>query len=466
MQVIRLSSALLCWLAVLGTLPVRLLLAQSEASYEQGVAFSPSGRLYQVEFAAEAALRHGAPTVCIRGRHKCVVACRRRAVVQGGDPSSLASSSSSSPAAAAAAAASAASAAAAAAELVDAETVQHVHAISKSVGFAASGVPGDEAVQVRLLRDAALAFRRGYGHEMAASRLAVYLADRAQEATQGTGEFLSRPLGTAAFVLGSEEPQDERGGIEPGKTLPLRRPVAFRVEPSGQVFLCATASCAGRHSDAARRWLDDHLKVRQKRQAVERRPVNMGSEEGEEEEKEKEEKGRAGGDDGHDDDDDTMEERPTSTGLGYSLWGEPTRSYDGGIYGAHGTVPSNKGSASRESAEKEKEKEEEEEEELEDLMGLALGCLAHLPPDEEYPERLMDKLEHCIGEGGQDAAPGSSQGHSEGGHSERPTDASRFFHVGIAGGGAPFRFASGHEMTRALAAFAASRNSAARASKT
>ena len=395
------TSQLLSFAAML--LPA-VVVAQSESNYEQGLGFSPTGRLYQIEFAAEAAARQGAPTVCIRGRTTCVLASRRRV----GSASGSAAGGSGGAGGLGARLDPA---------LVDARSVKQVHAVSRGVGFAASGVPGDELRQAEMLRERALAFRRRYGHEISAARLALYLADSAQEATQGVGE--TRPLGTSAFLVGLEEDPDELTG--------MRHPAAYRVEPSGNVFLCARWSCAGQHSESARAWLQRQLRARRGWDEVavdddeeEEEGAGEGEGEGGDSPPKKKKKTR------HllEWDEEKQPEGPTCNCEGYAAWSEPPMSYDGGIYGLGSFVAAEGGDGDG-------SRGHVAETEEEDLVSLALGCLAQLPTDE---------------------GSGSGGGDDDDDARDAKTLAARY-HVGVlSGGGAPFRFVSGGEMAKALSA--------------
>ena len=340
----------------------------SEANYDTGLGFSPTGRLYQVEYASEAAQRYGSPTVCIRGRSACILAARRRDIDPGyydADPSSPVSPRQ-------------ATAYGAAASLVFLESVREVHRITSEVAFAASGVAGDGLLQAESLRRRALAFRRKYGHDPPASELALFLANKAQKATQ-TAE--TRPMATVAFVVGTEEP-DPRDG--------RRAPVAYRIEPSGQLFLCARTSCAGQHSDVARAWLA---------RALEKMRSGAEDEAGGSSADGKSDGVRDHNDDDNDDDDnddddddddgagpDAMKKReldvqpgPSSIAATFSMWGDPPSSYDRGIYATRDHQSTACGSGA--DADNDRMTKEDEEE---DLVFLALSCLGRLPRREGW----------------------------------------------------------------------------------
>ena len=164
----------------------------AEKHFEQRLTvFSPQGRLYQVEYAQVAAQTTGELTVAVRGRRACVVAARRRDLGR----------------------------------LVAPESVLQVHRVSHGVGCAVSGVPGDELELAAALRGLAVAHRGRLGHEAPAPVLALRLADRAQVSTQAAAV---RPLGAACLVLGSEN----HGAVDG------ERPVLFRVDPTGQFYIC------------------------------------------------------------------------------------------------------------------------------------------------------------------------------------------------------------------------------------
>ncbi len=85
--------------------------AVKESAFEQHLTvFSPQGRLYQVEYAEIAAQTQGPPAlVSLKGRHTCIVAARRRPVGRFIEPDSAA----------------------------------QIYQISKDVGCAVCGVPGE-----------------------------------------------------------------------------------------------------------------------------------------------------------------------------------------------------------------------------------------------------------------------------------------------------------------------------------
>ena len=189
-----------------------------EKHFEQSNVFSPQGRLYQAEFASEAVQRHGSPTVAISGRSCGVVATRRRFL----------------------------------GPLVDPSSVRLLHRVTAGVGCASCGVPGDELLQVARLRNHALAFRRKYGCEPPPSLLARALADDAQQATQ---EAPTRPLGAAVLVVGCEQAGLATSAEVSSTTV---RPVVYRVDPSGQFYLCSGA-VLGQGSEESTKWLADEL---------------------------------------------------------------------------------------------------------------------------------------------------------------------------------------------------------------
>jgi 20S proteasome subunit alpha 1 len=169
-----------------------------ESSFEQRLTvFSTQGRLYQVEFAQEAALS-GPDVVSLRTERACVVATRRRRL----------------------------------SPLIDLSSSHQIYPITRDVGCAVSGVAGDELHQVARMRDHAINFRRRYGHEVSARALALHMADLAQQATQ---EAPVRPLGTTVLVIGPDSSNVQS---------------LFRIDPTGQFYSCH-AVCVGQHHERA-----------------------------------------------------------------------------------------------------------------------------------------------------------------------------------------------------------------------
>mmetsp|Transcript_18800 Transcript_18800/g.34280 ORF Transcript_18800/g.34280 Transcript_18800/m.34280 type:complete len:302 (-) Transcript_18800:203-1108(-) len=183
-----------------------------EENFEQRLTtFSPSGRLYQVEYAAHSARATGFSTVAIRGQHCCVVASQ---IVK---PSFLLESSSA-PA---------------------------VFSVTPEVGCCVSGVPGDGLALVEIVRKCARAFRRRYGHDPSASRLALDLADHAQRCTC---EAPTRPLGATVLLIGGAP-----------------TPELWRVDPTGQFFQCKGV-CVGQGYEEATKVLQQLLDGKQTRE--------------------------------------------------------------------------------------------------------------------------------------------------------------------------------------------------------
>lgn len=129
--------------------------------------------------------------------------------------------------------------------LVAASSVAAVHRVCAGVGCCAAGVAGDELRLVANLRTHAQTFRARYGHAPPVAVLAQLLADDAQRASL-TGE--TRPLGATTLLVGGDY-----GGRRGSAAA-----VVYRVEPTGQFYRCRAAA-GGRACEDASAWLAAHL---------------------------------------------------------------------------------------------------------------------------------------------------------------------------------------------------------------
>ncbi|WP_327052921.1 archaeal proteasome endopeptidase complex subunit alpha [Halomicrococcus gelatinilyticus] len=152
----------------------------NQQAYDRGTnIFSPDGRLYQVEYAREA-VRRGSPSVGVRARDGVVLAGVRRL---------------RSP-------------------LLEAESVEKLHAADDHVGLASAGHVADARRLVDVGRRRAQADRLRYGEPMGVEAFTKALTDHVQEHTQQGG---ARPFGAALLV----------GGMDGD------RPRLFETDPSG-----------------------------------------------------------------------------------------------------------------------------------------------------------------------------------------------------------------------------------------
>jgi proteasome alpha subunit len=176
---------------------------ENQQAYDRGTTiFSPEGRLYQVDYAREA-IKQGAPVVGVRGEDGVALA---------------AASPLRSP-------------------LVEAESVEKLHAVDGQVGVATAGHAADGRRLVDIARRTAQGERLRYGEPATVEALAATVADHVQEHTQTGG---ARPYGTALLVAGYDD-----------------APRLFETDPSG-AFDEWRADAVGRGADAIVDYLEDH----------------------------------------------------------------------------------------------------------------------------------------------------------------------------------------------------------------
>mgnify|MGYP006289096963 FL=1 len=154
-----------------------------QQAYDRGTnIFSPDGRLYQVEYAREA-VRRGSPSVGVRARDGVVLAAARHL---------------RSP-------------------LLEAESVEKLHAADDHIGLASAGHVADARRLVDFGRRRAQGDRLRYGESMDVESFTKALTDHVQEYTQQGG---ARPFGAALLV----------GGMDGD------RPRLFETDPSGTPY--------------------------------------------------------------------------------------------------------------------------------------------------------------------------------------------------------------------------------------
>eukprot|EP01013_Petalomonas_cantuscygni_P036929 TRINITY_DN67667_c0_g1_i1.p1 TRINITY_DN67667_c0_g1~~TRINITY_DN67667_c0_g1_i1.p1 ORF type:complete len:248 (+),score=49.54 TRINITY_DN67667_c0_g1_i1:212-955(+) len=148
--------------------------------------FSPTGRIYQLEYAFTAV--KGPPhltAVGVSGRDSVVVVCQKKVPDK----------------------------------LIRAESVTHAYNITDNIGAIIIGRPGDIKPRLFEVRNLAHKYWEKFGHDIPVSYLARRIADRCQVITQ-LGWV--RLLGVAVLLFGMEA--DEDGTL---------RPKLFKVDPGG-----------------------------------------------------------------------------------------------------------------------------------------------------------------------------------------------------------------------------------------
>ena len=151
-----------------------------QQAYDRGITiFSPDGRLYQVEYAREA-VKRGTATVGVRAADGVAFAAERP----------LRSA------------------------LVEAESVEKLHAVDDHLGIGSAGHVADARRLVEFARRRAQTDRLRYGEPMGVEALTKAVTDQVQEHTQVGG---SRPFGAALLV----------GGLDG------ERPRLYETDPSG-----------------------------------------------------------------------------------------------------------------------------------------------------------------------------------------------------------------------------------------
>jgi len=138
---------------------------ENQQAYDRGVSiFSPDGRLYQVEYAREA-VKQGAPSVGVRAEDGVVLAARRRVR----------------------------------SDLLEARSVEKLHAVDDHVAVGTAGQAADARRLVDIARRAAQRNRLRYDEPATVEALSTTVADHVQERTQTGG---ARPYGTSLLVAG------------------------------------------------------------------------------------------------------------------------------------------------------------------------------------------------------------------------------------------------------------------------
>ncbi|WP_254768750.1 archaeal proteasome endopeptidase complex subunit alpha [Salinilacihabitans rarus] len=161
-----------------------------QQAYDRGhTIFSPDGRLYQVEYARQAVER-GSPSVGIRTGEGVVLAARKRL---------------RSP-------------------LLEAGSVEKIHAVDDHVAVASAGHAADARRLVDVARRAGQRHRLRYGEPIGVEPLATAVADHVQEHTQSGG---ARPYGAALLVAGVDPAPDGDARDAAGP---------FEVDPSGAPY--------------------------------------------------------------------------------------------------------------------------------------------------------------------------------------------------------------------------------------
>jgi len=174
-----------------------------QQAYDRGITiFSPDGRLYQVEYAREA-VKQGAPVVGVRGEDGVAIAAHapRRS------------------------------------SLVEARSVEKLHAVDDHVGVASAGHAADARRLVDIARRTAQGERLRYGEAATVESLSTAVADHVQEHTQSGG---ARPYGTALLVAGHDG-----------------EPRLFETDPSGATSEWR-ADAVGRGASAIVEYFEDH----------------------------------------------------------------------------------------------------------------------------------------------------------------------------------------------------------------
>jgi proteasome alpha subunit len=154
-----------------------------QQAYDRGITiFSPDGRLYQVEYAREA-VKRGSASVGVRTADGVVLAADRQA---------------RSP-------------------LIEAESIEKIHAVDDHVGIASAGHVADARQLVDFARQRAQIDRLRYDEPVGTETLTKEVTDHIQQYTQTGG---ARPFGVALLI----------GGIENGQ------PRLFEADPSGTPY--------------------------------------------------------------------------------------------------------------------------------------------------------------------------------------------------------------------------------------
>ncbi|KAJ0410373.1 hypothetical protein P43SY_002705 [Pythium insidiosum] len=170
--------------------------------------FSPEGRLYQIEYAFNAAKECGLTSVGVRGKD-CAVFVTQKKVQD---------------------------------KLIDPDSVTSVFPITPSIGALVTGLPADARAQVQRLRYEAHDFEHKYGYKIPCHVLAKRIADVAQVYTQHAS---MRAFGVITFLISVD---DEKG------------PQLFKVDPAGH-FWGYKATSSGPKEQEAQNYLEKKIKA-------------------------------------------------------------------------------------------------------------------------------------------------------------------------------------------------------------
>jgi len=178
--------------------------SSQQQAYDRGITiFSPDGRLYQVEYAREA-VKRGTATVGVRTEDGVVLAADRR---------------TRSP-------------------LVEASSVEKLHAVDDHLGIASAGHVADARQLVDLARRRAQTEWLRYDQPVGVESLTKEITDHIQQYTQTGG---ARPFGVALLVA----------GIEDGE------PRLFETDPSGTPYEWSAVAVGGGR-DEIQEHLEEH----------------------------------------------------------------------------------------------------------------------------------------------------------------------------------------------------------------
>lgn len=143
--------------------------------------FSPEGRLYQVEYAFNAAKTSGLTSIAVRGKDSVCVITQRK--IPG--------------------------------KLIDPESITSIIPISNTLGAVINGIQADCRAIIQKARKDSADFRLKYGYNIPVDHLAIRMADMAQLYTQ---HAYMRPLAAVSIFFGID---DEQG------------PQLYKVDPAG-----------------------------------------------------------------------------------------------------------------------------------------------------------------------------------------------------------------------------------------
>lgn len=170
--------------------------------------FSPEGRLYQIEYAFNAANECGLTSVGVRGKNSVVFVTQKK--VQD--------------------------------KLIDPDSVTCVFQITPEIGALITGLPADARAQAQRLRYEAHEFEHKFGYKVPPHVLAKRIADVAQVYTQHAS---MRAFGVITFLIGVDE---EKG------------PQLFKIDPAGH-FWGYKATSAGTKEQEAQNYLEKKIKA-------------------------------------------------------------------------------------------------------------------------------------------------------------------------------------------------------------